>query len=225
MAQIALVRISVPRVVVGGVDDIVTRRTAGTRKHARGVGDDVLSVVLAHVMVDSGAVGTRDATTGFEMKDKGRARDKGLAAPGAGTFECFGHVDGRPEVRIEVTLALEITPAGSAVVMIRRLPAMLVQPIVVLEHFVAFPTIVMVIVVVLCELPVVCEMAVAVLAIGMVRALDVMLFEAQPSGEINIAVVTDVMAGGVAFMLAESLHAVEVTLAAVAVCHCSERKG
>lgn len=99
------------------------------------------------------------------------------------------------------------------------MPAMLVQPILVLEHPVAFPTIVMLIVVVLLEVLIVIEKEIAVLAIGVVRALGVVLFEAQPSGEIDPAVVTDVMTGGIAFMLAKSRHALEVTLAAVAVGH------
>lgn len=51
------------------------------------------------------------------MKDDRRTRDKGLAAPGSGAFECLGHVDGRREVRIQITLALEVTLARGAIVM------------------------------------------------------------------------------------------------------------
>lgn len=225
VAQIALVRISIPRVVVGRVDNLVTRGTAWTSQHTRGVGDDVLFVVLAHVAVNSGAVGARDATAGFEMKGDGRTRDKGLAAPGSGTLECLGHVDRRGEVRIQITLALEVTLARSTIVMERRLPAVLVQPMLVLEHLAAFPAVVVVIFIVLRELPVVTEVAVAVLAICVVGALDVMLFEAQPGGEVDVTVVTDVVVGRVVFMLLEGPHAVKVTLAAVAVRHNSEREG
>lgn len=98
VAQIALICISIPRVFVGGVDDLVTWGAAWTSQHTRGVGDDVLFVVLAHVAVNNRTVGTRSATAGFEMKDDGRTRDKGLAAPGGGAFECLGHVGGRAEV-------------------------------------------------------------------------------------------------------------------------------
>lgn len=118
VAQIALVRISIPCVVVGGIDDLVTRRTTRTSKHTRRVSDDVLSVVLAHVAVNSGTVGPRNATPGFEMEDDGRTRDKCLVAPGTGAFECLGHVDGRTEVRIEITLTEEVTLARGAVVMV-----------------------------------------------------------------------------------------------------------
>ncbi len=127
--------------------------------------------------------------------------------------------------RIQITMALEVTLARSTVVMGRRLPVVLVQPTLVLEHLAAFPAVVVVIFIVLCEVPVVTETAVAVLAICVVRALNVMLFEAQPGGEVDVTVVTDVVIRGVSFMLAKGRHVVEVTLAAVAVRHYSEREG
>jgi hypothetical protein len=70
---------------------------------------------------------------------------------------------------------------------------MLMKPVIVLEYFPATATIVMTGLEVFLQVTFVCEMFVAVLAIIVTGALNPVLFQTNPRGEVNFAVATDIM--------------------------------
>ena len=100
----------------------------------------------------------------------------------------------------------------------RRLPIMLMQPILVLENPIAGVTIVVGLVIMVEKLILVGKVLVAVLAVVVSPTLHPMLFEPEISGKIDITIITDIMIGGVAEVLHESV-VTKVAVAAVTVGH------
>jgi hypothetical protein len=118
--------------------------------------------------------------------------------------------------RFEIIFVLKDAFARGTVMMRRRLPIMLMQPMVVLKNLIAGFTKVVNVVIMLEKLVVVGKVLVAVLAIVVSATLDPMLFEPAIGRKIDIAVVTDMMVGRFAEVLGVVAN---IAAAAVAVGH------
>lgn len=96
---------------------------------------------------------------------------------------------------------------------------MFFEPKVVFEHSSARAAIVMTIFEVFFEVLRVRKMIIAVLAIRVAGTLDPMILQTRPRWKVFVAVVADVMIGGICFMLPKSTHATEGAVAASAIRH------
>ena len=95
--------------------------------------------------------------------------------------------------RLQVAFGLKVTLAGDAVVMSVRLAIMLLQAAVVDEDATAFLAVKVVFHVVTLEVVAILEVLIAVLAVGVLPALHVVLFQTEPSRKVHVTIIADVM--------------------------------
>lgn len=219
MAQVAFVRVPVPRSAGRDVRDFAIARRSrrgGPGEETRGVGDDPVDVFLADDAVDDGAVDSRAAGPRLEVEDQGGLRDEALPALVARADNFLGAMDGGVHVAPQIVFVLEESFAGNAVAgrVQWRLSVMLVQPGSVLEHAVAWSAPEVRGFVVVFEVIIVLEVDVAVLTVGVSSGLDPVFFEPSPGVKIDIAVIAPVVVGRVAQMLPVLRVVVEVAAAA-----------
>jgi hypothetical protein len=103
----------------------------------RGFGDIVVGVELADQAVDRPTVCTASAGPRFEVKEDGRARDKGEPTSLARAQHGLGQMDRRIEVVLQIVRGQEELLASGTIVMECRLPVMLLQREFVLENSLA----------------------------------------------------------------------------------------
>lgn len=190
VAEIALVRISVPRRARSRVRDFAAGTSSRTSDEARGVGDDVVHVLLADGLVDDGAVDSGGAGACLQMEEEGGLADKGGLAVVPWAANVLGAMNGRVQVAPEVVRVLEDPLARDAVDGGMRLAAVLVQPKIVLEDTVARRAVGVVDLVVVLEI---IEVNVTVLTILVRWALDPVLFQSPPRVKVDVAVFAPVV--------------------------------
>lgn len=101
MAQITLKCLPVPRSVGRVVCDLLLG-AAGPGEHARRVGDDVVSVELADLVVEEVAGHAGAAGARLEVEDHGGGGDKGEGAAFAAAGDVAWAVDGGVAVGLEI---------------------------------------------------------------------------------------------------------------------------
>ncbi|KAG5733858.1 Zinc finger protein [Termitomyces sp. T112] len=185
VAQIALIRGSVPCCVGGVVGCLGVGVGRGGSEETRGVGDDVGAVPFTDFGVDDTTREAGDAGARFEVEEHGGDGDEGqgTAFTAAGDVARAGCEELWKETyRSEVARTLERAPACGTVVVLRRLAVVLVKPCLVDEEAVAVTTpIVRVIVMVLKFIDIV-KMLIAALAVVMEGELNPMFFEPRRGG-------------------------------------------
>jgi len=215
VAQIALVRIPVPRSFSRVVGRFLGCAAVGD--HAGGIGDDIILVELADETIDHLAIHSRLTAARLEVEDHGGTANKGLGAKK--TTDVFGTVQRGVEVGIEVAGGLKFPLACGTIVMKLGLAIMLTQTKIVPEKTAAASTVVVLLIVVFDQGRARAKMRVASLAVVMLRALDVMLFEPCGRFEIFLTRKADVMALRVVPVLFEGITMGEISFAAVAEGH------
>lgn len=127
VAEVALVRVPIPRAVGRPLVRDARDRAAGARNHPRGVRDDPAPVELPDELVDHGTRHARVARPGLEVQNERGGGDEGARAAFHGADDGALAVYGRVLVLAEVVRALEHALARHAVLVCMALPTVLVQ--------------------------------------------------------------------------------------------------
>jgi hypothetical protein len=147
------------------------------------------------------------------MEDDSALGYERLPAPSEWTRIYLGFVYRRVEVCFEVARGLEIFIAGFAAVVGLGLAVVLLQAVFVGEDPSTAGTVPVLVLVVFVKIIPVMEVAAAILAIGVSRALNVVFFEAERTVKVLVARIAVVVHGGVSHVLEIGLPVREFPLA------------
>jgi len=186
------------------------------------VGDDTVTVKGYDETIELVAGDARRTGARFTVADESGVGDEFDTASGSRAGELAGLVCAGAEMVVEIALGVEDAVAKLAdplVANIVSLAIMFLEPSCEVEDLSARFAVVVLILVMSFELVFIVKKHMASLTIKVVRALDEVLNEPLSGGKVSAALVTNVVAVGVVFMLREGSLGIERAIASVAPIH------